>query len=91
MQSLFEVKFPLVVKWEDKFTVTFNLQKGNALEFKSGVYLLHGDNGSGKTTFLNLLALTAGNIGKGGKTGTGAVAYNGEAYNSPDFNHIRAA
>ena len=91
MQSLFEVKFPLVVKWDDKFTVTFNLQKGNALEFKGGVYFLHGDNGSGKTTFLNLLALTAGDVGKGGKTGAGSIAYNGEAYNGPGFNHIRAA
>lgn len=88
MQSLFEVKFPVIVKWDDKFTVTFSLQKGSALEFKSGVYFLHGDNGSGKTTFLNLLALTAGDIGK---KGAGGISYNGEAYNGPGFNNIRAA
>lgn len=91
VKSLFEVRFPLVVKWDDEFTVTFTLQKGDALEFKDGVYFLHGDNGSGKTTFLNLLALTAGDIGKKWKSGAGSVAYNGEAYNNPDFNHIRAA
>ena len=63
MKSRFKVQLPLALKWDSAFTITFTLQRNTTLEFNSGVYFLQGDNGSGKTTFLNLLALTAGSIG----------------------------
>ncbi|MDF1590042.1 MAG: ATP-binding cassette domain-containing protein [Desulfobacterales bacterium] len=91
VQSCFSVKFPLVLKWDDAFTITFTSSQSPQLEFKSGFYFLCGDNGSGKTTFLNMLALTAGNIGKKAAGDNGRIAYNAEAYNRPGFNHIQAA
>jgi len=91
VESCFRVAFPLVLKWDDAFTITFSLSENARLEFKRGIYFLWGDNGSGKTTFLNMLALTAGNIGKKAAGDKGGIAYNAEAYNRPGFNHIRAA
>jgi len=91
VQSCFRVKFPLILKWDDAFTITFTSSQAPLLEFKSGFYFLCGDNGSGKTTFLNMLALTAGNIGKKAAADNGGIAYNTEAYNRPGFNHIQAA
>ncbi|MEW6674244.1 MAG: ATP-binding cassette domain-containing protein [Thermodesulfobacteriota bacterium] len=91
MQNLFRVDFPLVLRWDDSFSITFSLSEASRIEFKSGFYFLWGDNGSGKTTFLNMLALTAGNIGKKAAGDEGAIVYNADAYNGPGFNHIRAA
>jgi ABC-type lipoprotein export system ATPase subunit len=91
MAYYFEITFPLVLTYDDSFSITFTLEKGSALKFNQGVYYLHGDNGSGKTTFLNMLALTAGRIGRKAAHDKGAIKFNGEAYNRTGFNHIRAA
>lgn len=54
------------------------------------MYYLCGENGSGKTTFLNIISLITGTIGKkASKNGT--VIFNKEAYNSRKFNYIKAA
>lgn len=87
----FKVTFPLVLKWDDAVSISFSLVQGFGIEFKKGFYFFCGDNGSGKTTFLNLLALTAGKIGKKAAGDPGGITYNGEAFNRPGFNHIRAA
>lgn len=87
----FNIKFPLVLKSEESFSITFNLEGGNQLEFNQGVHYLFGDNGSGKTTFLNMLALIAGPIGKRARRYAGAITFKGEPYNGTHFNHIRAA
>ena len=91
MNSHFKVTFPLVLESNGTFTIKFTLQTGSLLEFKKGVYYLVGDNGSGKTTFLNMLALISGCIGKKANNHKGTIRFNGEAYNSKNFNHIRAA
>ena len=91
VSSHFEVTFPLILAYNGSFSITFTLQRGTTLEFKQGVYYLHGDNGSGKTTFLNMLALTTGNIGKKACADTGAIKFNGQAYNAKGFDYIGAA
>ena len=91
MESHFEILFPLKLSYDDSFAISFNLQKGNSLEFVHGVYYLHGDNGSGKTTVLNILALTAGSIGGRVPGNQGTIKFNSEAYDGEGFNHIRAA
>ncbi len=87
----FEITFPLILTHNASFSITFTLEDGDALEFKQGVYYLHGDNGSGKTTLLNMLALTAGSIGGAAGPGKGTIKFNGETYNARNFNYIRAA
>jgi ABC-2 type transport system ATP-binding protein len=89
MVSHFEIIFPLILDHDDSSTIKFNSEKSESLEFKKGIYYLCGDNGSGKTTFLNILSLIAGCIGKKA-TGGGSVRFNGEAYNGDDFNYLRA-
>jgi ABC-type multidrug transport system ATPase subunit len=76
---------------EGALTLTFNLQKDTVIEFNDGLYYLYGDNGSGKTTFLNLLALLAGCIGKKGMEQPGDIEFQGESYKGKQFDHIRAA
>jgi len=91
MESHFEITFPLVLTKGASFAIKFTLEKGSRLEFNNGLYFLHGDNGSGKSTFLNLLALTDGHIGKSSDGYKGFIKFNDEAYNGKDFSHIRAA
>ncbi|MBC8391912.1 MAG: ATP-binding cassette domain-containing protein [Deltaproteobacteria bacterium] len=91
MKDQFRVAFPLVLEGEGSLTLTFTLQKDTTLEFKKGLYYLYGDNGSGKTTFLNMLALLAGCIGKKAMNHQGGIEFNGESYKGKHFNHIRAA
>ncbi len=90
MDSHFKITFPLILDSDDSFTVEFVSSKGDSLEFKEGIYYLCGDNGSGKTTFLNMLALIAGNIGKDAANKV-SIIFNGEAYNGDNFNYLRAA
>jgi len=91
MKNLFEVTFPLVLGGDGPFTITFTSQRDETLEFKKGMYYLCGDNGSGKTTFVNMLALIAGRIGKKANNGKGAIKFDGENYSGEYFNHIKAA
>ncbi len=90
MDSHFKITFPLIMDDEESFSIEFVSRKGDSLEFKEGIYYLCGDNGSGKTTFLNMLALIAGNIGKKA-TNKVSIMFNGEAYNGDNFNYLRAA
>ena len=64
MENHFMVTFPLVLESNSTFKIIFTSQDNSVFEFKKGVYYLAGDNGSGKTTFINMLALIAGSIGK---------------------------
>lgn len=89
MESHFEIIFPLILNHDDSSSIKFISEQNESLEFKKGIYYLCGDNGSGKTTFLNILALIAGCIGKKA-SGRGSVKFNGEAYNGDDFNYLRA-
>lgn len=91
MTGCFEIIFPLILTFDGSFKITFSLQKETTLEFKQGLYYLHGDNGAGKTTLLNMLALTTGGIGEAAGTDKGTIKFNGEAYNGKGFNYIRAA
>jgi len=90
MECNFKITFPLILDNDDSFSIEFVSTKSDSLEFKEGIYYLCGDNGSGKTTFLNILALIAGNIGKKA-INKGSISFNGEAYNGDSFNYVRAA
>ena len=90
MDGHFKIIFPLILDIDDSFSVEFVSAEGDSLEFKEGIYYLCGDNGSGKTTFLNMLALIAGNIGKHAANKV-SISFNGEAYNGDNFNYLRAA
>ena len=91
MEGYFKITFPLVLEGEESLTLTFTLGEDTTLEFQKGLYYLHGVNGSGKTTFLNMLALLAGRIGKKAMNYRGGIEFNGESYKGRQFNHIRAA
>jgi len=91
MDNLFEVMFPIVLKDDDSFTITFTSKSDDTLEFKKGMYYFYGDNGSGKTTFVNMLALIAGRIGKKAVNDKGTIKFEGEAYSGEDFDYIKAA
>ena len=91
MDGRFDVTFPLVLDWDGCFSITFTLQRGRQMAFTRGIYYLEGDNGSGKSTFISMLSLTAGAIGNHAATGPGTVVFNGTAYNEKGFDHIRAA
>jgi ABC-type multidrug transport system ATPase subunit len=90
MESHFKITFPLVLDDNDSFNIEFASAKSDSLEFREGIYYLCGDNGSGKTTFLNLLALLSGNIGKKA-INKGFISFNGEVYNGDNFNYLRAS
>ncbi len=87
----FKLKFPLIFDCDDSFRISFALQTGTELEFTNGMYYLHGDNGSGKTTFLNMLSLIAGYIGKKAENYEGMIKFRDEAYYGNKFNNIKAA
>ena len=90
MESHFEIEFPLILEHDDSVAIKYDLEKDDTLEFSDGIYYLCGDNGSGKTTFVNMLALIAGRIGEKAKN-MGVIKFNGEPYNGDDFDYIRAA
>ncbi|CAD7845294.1 MAG: hypothetical protein [Olavius algarvensis Delta 4 endosymbiont] len=87
----FEVIFPLVMEWEDSFSITFDITGENRKVFEDGIYYLEGDNGSGKTTFLNMLALTAGRISKMALPDRGTIRFNYLAYNGDGLDPFKAA
>lgn len=91
MKNHFIITFPLVLKDNSSFNIVFALQHGSVLNLNKGLYYLAGDNGSGKTSFLNMLALLTGSIGEKAKNATGSIEFNGEAYDGKDFNYLRAA
>jgi len=86
-----EVIFPIVLDCGDRFNLTFSLRTGSRIVFKRGLYYLSGDNGSGKTSFLNLLSLSAGRIAPSTDNHRGTVIFNGTPYNNKGFDFIRAA
>ena len=90
MKSHFEITFPLFLDHDDFHTVKFISLERDTLEFRHGIYYLCGENGSGKTTFVNMLALIAGHIG-GEKAGKGNIRFNGESYRGENFDYLRAA
>lgn len=90
MGSHFEITFPLFLDHDEQHSVRFISVERNPLEFGHGVYFLCGDNGSGKTTFVNMLALIAGHIGEE-KEDRGTIRFNGESYKGKNFDYIRAA
>ncbi|MBI9086338.1 MAG: ATP-binding cassette domain-containing protein [Desulfobacterales bacterium] len=87
----FSVSFPLVLRCEGDIALTFASARGASLAFDPGLYFLCGDNGSGKTSFLNMLALIAGQVGKMAGGCPGGIRYNGEAYGGSRFDCFRAA
>jgi len=90
LDSKFNITFPLTLNYDNRSSIKFECSAKSDLTFKRGIYYLCGDNGSGKTTFINIIALITGTIGKkAAKNGT--VRFNGEAYNGKKFNYLRAA
>jgi ABC-type nitrate/sulfonate/bicarbonate transport system ATPase subunit len=81
----------LELSWDEACRLTFVLRRGRRLRFTSGFYYLVGDNGSGKTSFLNLMSLTAGTLGPTGPESRGTVSFNGTAYNDRGFDAVKAA
>ena len=91
MNEGFKLEFPLIFDCDDGFRMIFTLERGTTLEFTKGMYYLHGDNGSGKTTFLNILSLVAGYIGNKATAYEGMIRFRDKAYYDSAFNHIKAA
>lgn len=87
----FEVIFPLVMEWEDSFSIKFDVPGAERMVFEDAIYYLAGDNGSGKTTFLNMLALTAGRISKETIPERGTIRFNYLAYNGDGLDPLKAA
>ncbi len=86
----FKITFPLFQEFNGDGSITFNLKNsGNLPDFINGIYYLHGDNGSGKSTFLSMLALLSGYIGKTAKRGT--IEYGSYSYNDKAFDNNKAA
>lgn len=89
--SGFSVSFPLVLRCEGDIALTFTPALGMKLSFDQGLYFLCGDNGSGKTSFLNMLALIAGQVGNMADARSDGIRYNGEAYGNSRFDCFQAA
>ena len=87
----FKLDFPLTLECDDSFNLSFRLVHGDTLEINKGLYYLSGDNGSGKTSFVNMLALIAGRIGRMPKKGNGKISFKGTVYSDERFSHINAA
>jgi energy-coupling factor transporter ATP-binding protein EcfA2 len=88
----FDITFPLEMTFDSRHAIRFSLDGRQTLTIGSGLFLLVGDNGSGKTTFLNLLALTAGEVGVRRKNSpAGVIAFDGESYRHAGFNAASAA
>ena len=60
MSGRFEVIFPLVMEWDNSFSITFEACAGERMVFSDGIYYLEGDNGSGKTTLAKVLSRCMG-------------------------------
>lgn len=56
---------PLIHRFNRHSNISFDMNGDNTLEFSDGIYYLDGENGSGKSTFLSILALTSGTVGMG--------------------------
>ena len=91
MDCCFEITFPLVLECSSTFSISFDLKAGPKLELNKGIYFFKGDNGSGKTSFLNMISLVAGSIGPKSTANSGNIQFNNKDYNKDKFTHIRAA
>lgn len=91
MKKCFKVGFPLVLECDGSFFIRFERDGEGSLEFNRGMYYLCGENGAGKTTFVNMLALIAGRIGEQADKDRGSIWFDGKAYNGQGFDYIKAA
>ncbi len=91
MPGRFEVIFPLVLEWGVSSSITFTSQENGRLVFSDGIYYLEGDNGSGKTTFISMLALTAGQISRKSIPGRGTASFDDTAYQGSGLTPLKAA
>ncbi len=71
----FEVTFPLTLSFNPHSHITFIHKDEHKLVFDEGMYYFDGDNGSGKSSFLSMIALLAGSIGKKSNNGDGKIKY----------------
>ncbi len=60
----FEIKLPLSQKFAEGYTLEFRSDTDDLPPITAGLYYLKAENGVGKTSFLNRLALLSGEIGR---------------------------
>jgi len=87
----FEIKFPLIHRFNNYRGITFGRANDPELIFENGIFYLKGHNGSGKSTFLSMLALLQGNIGRSSFNSGGKIKYGKYDYHSKSFNFIKAS
>jgi len=90
-QIFFQIQFPQTIKFTNKINISFYSSiKQQSIFFNKGIYLLAGDNGSGKSTFLSMLALMEGSIGKKSYKSDGLLSFGKFSYHDRKFNHYTA-
>jgi len=90
----FEICFPLILNFNKQSGIRFDLLQqsdSSILTIGKGFYYIQGENGSGKSSFLSMLALLSGSIGKKASKQQGYIKYNNTLYNKKNFNCIKAA
>jgi len=90
----FTVTFPLTLNFRNKCSLTFDLSKKKtefAQTFPEGFYYIEGSNGSGKSSFLSMLALLAGSIGKRDEKKFGGIQFSEYLYSHNEFDINEAA
>jgi len=90
----FDISFPLSLRFNQHSQINFICQTPT-LRITQGIYYISGDCGSGKTSFLSMLALLSGCIGKKSKNQKGSIAFvnkqNSFCYSDPALNYFKAA
>jgi len=88
----FEITLPLTHRFNDHSRITFSLEDGQKpIIFEEGIHYLDGENGAGKSTFLSILSLLSGSVGKAAGDESGKIKYGREAYADQKFDYLKAA
>jgi len=93
-QLYFDISFPLSLKFNQHSQINFTYQAPK-LRLTQGIYYISGECGSGKTSFLSMLALLSGSIGKQSKRQKGSISFINKqysfCYSDPTLNYYKAA
>lgn len=91
-EIVFEITFPISIRFNQNKKIEFSMHNKGKISIGTSLYYIMGENGSGKSSFLDLLSLVSGEInGSDRKPVDGSIRFREYDYQDSKFNHIESS